>query len=282
MKLPFKYIFSVLILVVLCSSDILAQESPTDSLKQSAIDTLDIKSDQIEEEMEADSLSEPMQVKDTTRQEVSQDTVKTAQENPESKTAEAETDSIQDMYRGVGIYIDYLKFASPLISESTKYEAGIEVSLFYGLSLAIEAGYADMQPENALRNGTYQAVGYYGKGGLNYTIIQDKSTRTYVGFRYAITRFDDNGAYNINSELWPDFSNSYSRSDLEARWYEFVIGTEGRLLGNLYMGWFFRYRLLDSFPVFEVEKTFVVPGYGQTITQNKPAVNLVLKYLIAW
>lgn len=287
MQLLYRFIFSIIIFFYACNS--LSAQVPTDSLPRQDTsqqvldslqqqvpsplqDTLLLKQDSIY------NMGDTTAVKDTT--EMATDTLKTKAKKEEEIKKSMVSDSA--IANGFGIYIDYLKFASPLLSEDTKYEAGAEITLSRRFRLVGEAGYGLLQPESAIRNGTYQSEGTYWRGGLEYTLIADANNSLYIGGRYAQASFEDQGTYQIKSPLWPNAEQTIDARQNEAEWYEVVLGTEGRLFADLYLGWIFRYRRMISRDSYELLDVFSVPGFGIASGKSSLAVNFILKYKFHW
>ena len=222
--------------------------------------------------------SDTIPVADTLRQEKpAADTLR--QQNVQKKERKTDT---TEVLGNISFYIDYLKFVSPAISNSRKYEGGITLNIYNGIHLAAEAGYGLLRPETAIRNGTFQAEGRYGRVGINFTILNNKNSNIYLGGRYCKSFFDAQGTYAFESPLWGEYERSYAYQDLEAEWFEVLIGTEGEIFAGFYLGWIARMRSLLEYPDFEIEKVFNIPGYGRSVNSQLPAINLYLKYKIDW
>lgn len=208
------------------------------------------------------------------------DTVRTKRKKEEQVKKTLVSDSA--IANGFGIYLDYLKFASQLLSEDIKYEGGLEITLSRRFKVVGEAGYGLLKPESAIRNGTYQSEGNYWRGGLDYTLIADANNYFYIGGRFAQSNFQDQGAYQIESPLWPNEAKTIETRKNQAQWYEFILGTEGRLFADLYLGWIFRYRLMISRDSYDLLDVYSVPGFGIATGDSSLAVNFILKYKFHW
>lgn len=194
-------------------------------------------------------------------------------------TAQAQTDSTR--LSGLEIAIDYGK----LLTIATDFEAKAEISLGYRIKgrfiPQIQLGMAQLDPGTAFENGTYHSEGYYGTAGINYLLPIDATNSLYIGAQYGMSMYEDNYEYTIASAIWPDFTESVSRTDLSADWVAIVIGSEKKLrIKGLYLGGEFNLRILNSYDQFEPIDTYAIPGYGRTADSTVPAVNLYLKYLI--
>jgi len=296
MQLLFKYIFNCLLFIIIASAA--NAQVPVDSLpRQDTLqvqdtlmqqvpsplqDSLMLKQDSIYNSRVADTTSQVLS--DTLQQDTVVNQADTTQHKKKKKPEEKKSlVSDSTISNGFGVFVDYLKFASPLLSEDTKYEGGVEITLSKRFRMVGEAGYGLLQPESAIRNGSYRSEGIYGRAGIDFTILADARTSLYLGGRYAISQFEDAGTYRIESLLWPNEENVITtRQNLEANWFEVVLGTEGQLVADLYLGWIFRYRRMltrDSFELFDV---YSVPGFGIAKGKSSLAINLYLKYKFHW
>lgn len=182
---------------------------------------------------------------------------------------------------GPEIWIDYGKLGLYLTDFESKLEGGFTWR-FGRVSPVLHAGYSELNPEQAIKNGTYEARGWYLRAGLEYYIPLNRRNRFIVGARYAYSSFDETGSYIISSNLWPDESGSFTRSGLTASWAEIVTGSEMTLGESRFvMGGYFSLRILIDRETFDLFDTYAVPGYGRTVDKTVPALQLYLKYSLA-
>lgn len=182
----------------------------------------------------------------------------------------------------IAIHLDYLSLVSRLISKSERYEGGVSVFPVRNFAVVAEAGFSRAEPKSAISNGSYAAEGYFGKAGVDYYLVNGRESRIYLGARYAMTSFDDRYSFVIASDLWPDYTGTGDRENLEASWYEALLGTEGVIVPGLYLGWTLRYRMIRLSPSFSTVNVYHIPGYGPAGSKNSLGVNLYLKYAISW
>jgi hypothetical protein len=298
MRLLFKYIFNFLLFLIFVATA--KAQVPVDSLPGQ--DTLQMQQDSLMQQVPSPHQEDSLMLKqdsiynsnvgDTTKQVLSdtlqQDTLTnhadTTQDKKKQKPEEKRSlVSDSTISNGFGVFIDYLKFASLLLSDDTKYEGGAEITLSRRFRVVGEAGYGLLQPESAIRNGSYRSEGMYGRTGIDFTILADARTSLYIGGRYAISQFEDEGIYRIESLLWANEENKIpTRENLEASWFEIVLGTEGKLFADLYLGWIFRYRSMLSRDTFELFDVYSVPGFGIVKGNSSLAINFYLKYKFHW
>ncbi|MCC5920103.1 MAG: DUF6048 family protein [Cyclobacteriaceae bacterium] len=179
------------------------------------------------------------------------------------------------------IGFDYGKLATFLLPFETKAEAFVGLRVLNYFVLVAEGGYSLLTPTRAFTNLVYEAEGYYGRVGIDIFSNYQPKANIWAGFRYGQNLFNERGTISIASELWGDFEESYFRENLEARWIEFVIGSDQEFLPNIFVGFNFRYRIMLNYPRFaDPVDVFSIPGYGRSIDARIPALNLIVKYKI--
>jgi hypothetical protein len=197
--------------------------------------------------------------------------------------AEVEKNDIDDSDKSFNrfeISLDYLKLLTFAFPEETKLEAGIGFISKVNIGVNVEVGYGEKTPEDFYKNADYKVYGYYGRAGLSYYYPFNPDVNFIIGVKYAMSQYQDEAVFSILSSMWDDFNGEFQRTDLEASWVEFILGSESSWKGNLYFGFTFRLRFLiqaDNFTTFEV---YSVPGYGRTFDNFVPALNLYVKYYI--
>jgi len=188
---------------------------------------------------------------------------------------------------GIELAVDYGKLLTLWTEFESKYEVGINLRFYERIVLAGEVGYAELNPLKAYDNALYYTVkGSYARLGLDYYFAYDPTSFYYVGLRYGLSMFEDEGMFLIDSEYWEDYEEGFGSKDVTASWAEFVLGTETFLKlskkenpkSRLLLGWKFRLRFLMDFENREEPRIYSIPGYGRTFDQVVPALNLYLKY----
>ena len=137
-----------------------------------------------------------------------------------------------------------------------------------------------MKPQKAYKNTDYQVKGYFGLAGINYLFIYGTGARLYLGGRYGISRFSDQGSFTILNPLWNDYQDSFKRTGLKADWAEFIAGSESNLKGHFQLGFIVRLRVMISYSRISDIPVYAIPGYGRSSDTTTPALNLYIKYLI--
>jgi len=185
--------------------------------------------------------------------------------------------------QGLEIFIDYGK----ILTIPTDFERKIEVGLGYRINdkivPQIHFGVATLEPRVAFNNAVYRSEGSYGTVGINYLGRIDPSSYMYIGAQYGISSFEESYSYIIANPIWPDFTDGASRTGLTASWVAIVIGSEKETgIENLMVGGEFTLRVLLDYEEFSPVDTYAIPGYGRTADNTLPAINVYLKYLIAF
>jgi len=192
---------------------------------------------------------------------------------------------------GVELKIDYGKLLMAWTEFETKYEGGINIRFYERIVLVTEFGSAELNPLKAYDNALYYTInGMYGRVGLDYYMAYDPSNFFYVGLRYGMSNFEDNGAFLIDSDNWPGYQEEFGSENVTASWAEVVVGTETYLKvgskaktsgkSKLLLGWNARLRFLTDFENRQEPRIYAIPGYGRTFNNMTAALNFYIKYRI--
>lgn len=192
---------------------------------------------------------------------------------------------------GVEIKIDYGKLLTLWTNFESKYEAGINIRFYERIVLNTEFGYAELDPLKAYDNALYYTItGIYGRVGLDYYTTYTPGNFYFVGLRYGMSTFEDEGMFLLESEFWPDYEEGFGSQDVNASWIEIVLGTETYLKvskqsktsgkSRFLLGWNARLRFLTDFENREEPKIYAIPGYGRTFNNVSAALNFNLKFRI--
>ena len=184
--------------------------------------------------------------------------------------------------QSIELYIDYLKLMGMAFPSQKKAEMGVKILTGIYLGLFFEGGYALITPEDYIYNGAYEVTGYYGRLGVSYNYEFLPNANFYAGLSYAQSRYEDEATIQIQSSLWDDYNQKYTRQSLEAQWAEVILGSESRWKGNFYLGFMVRLRLMISNDNFTPIEVYTIPGYGRSFSKAVPALNLYIKYRIGF
>lgn len=188
----------------------------------------------------------------------------------------------------IAFSFDYGKALTTIAGLSEKYEFGTSIVVAEHYHLIGELGNGILEPENAFRNGTYKSDGHYFRVGGGYLSQFNPSSKLGLSVLYASSKFEDQGTVFLRSDAQDDFSESFSRRNLEARWWEMMITSESRIrfnkndpkanINSLFaLGFRLRLRFLTSYDNFELYEVYTIPGYGRTVNDPQLAANLYIK-----
>lgn len=178
--------------------------------------------------------------------------------------------------------LDYGKILTMPSNFETKIEGAAGLKFRQKLEVLAELGYADLIPQEAIKNGSYTSSGIYYRAGISYGgEILPKSILT-IGVLYASSTFSDETTAIVRSTIWNDFDETYVRQKLTASWFEIILTTEQYIKNNVSLGAKFRLRNLNTYPKNLNPEVIAIPGYGQTSNSTVPAVNLFVKYFIGF
>jgi len=185
----------------------------------------------------------------------------------------------------IDFLIDYGKLATTLLTKfESKYEGGIGVLFRRNIHLATAFGHAQLNPKNSFKNSTdYTIQGNYFRVGLAYLVHYDLENNLYLGLQYGRSFFEDKGIITLEN-AGSTVPHNVDRKDLVASWFEVVLGSETKLIKklNLYVGFFLKLRILDTFENVEPARVYAIPGYGRTADRTVPVVNLYAKYNLSF
>ncbi|MFA0963267.1 DUF6048 family protein [Roseivirga sp. BDSF3-8] len=180
--------------------------------------------------------------------------------------------------RSLSIYADLGKPAASWLDTESKLEGGIQVSLGNGIVAEAAYGQAELRPEQVVENGSYYADGSYLRFGAGYQWIIKETNLIQLMANYGMSTFDDGGSVLIVSEVWDDYTASYSRNDLSATWAEIAMLTETQVIRSVYAGMALRLRYLIDTDDFEGFPVRAIPGYGFAFNTTTPALNIYIRF----
>jgi hypothetical protein len=180
---------------------------------------------------------------------------------------------------GPQIYVDYGKLLLFPTDFESKYEFGVAYQFKFKFQPNFQYGHGSLEPSSAIENGTYLSEGSYWRAGLNYLIPFDATNSFYLGVKYGQAKYEDSGTYTIESDVWPTINEKFQRKNLEADWYEVLIGSEKALKNShIRLGGMFGVRFINKRKKIDFIDTYAVPGYGRTLDKSVPFLNVYIKY----
>lgn len=210
-------------------------------------------------------------------------------------TTSTDTDVVYDTVKlrffNPSLQVDYGKLISTLAGIDVKYEGGLSLLFFEHVLLSAEYGYGKLSPDNAFKNGKYLSEGRYFRAGGGYSDQLGPKSLLGFGVYFGSSKFEHRGEVYIqsNSGVQEDFSKTFSRSNLEARWFELFLTSESLLQFNktnpearinqlFALGFNLRLRIMSSYDEDEPFDVYSIPGYGLNLRNTSPALNLFIKF----
>lgn len=198
-------------------------------------------------------------------------------------------DSIAQAYRAnpfaIQIGLDLLKLGTFALDKETKYEGQIGLG-YKRVTIVLEVGHGYYASSLAYKNSeNYSVEGDYYRIGVDYAFNIGAKNQILLGLRYGYSNFGHQGTFEVYSELWNNYKTvipSSQRTGATATWGEVLLGSQTNIAKNLHFGWYFRLRKMFERTTYTPIDIFYVPGYGKSIDGSVPAVNLFLKYRIAF
>lgn len=191
----------------------------------------------------------------------------------------------------ISFLIDYGKPAVSLISDEQRYEGGLNLLFFDHYSITGEYGYGSLHPRNALQNGNYYSEGNYFRVGGGYLNTIGPKSKLGFSVRYGQSTFKDRGEIFVESAsgIQEGYETTFGPRSSEARWIELVVTSESRIIFNkenqdarinhlFSLGFHIRLRFMSSYDRYPIYDTYAVPGYGRTVNNPNPAVNVYLRF----
>lgn len=180
----------------------------------------------------------------------------------------------------INIFLDYGKLFTIPSTFETKGEAGIYLKFNRKWGIGGEAGYARLNPQNTFRNADVNIEGYYYGGFLYYFVNLDLKSAIFLGGGYSLGFYEDDITYVISNGVYGESSYNVRRENLTASWASFRLGSEQRLMNNIYLGALFevRYKIDNDVPI--GIHPIAIPGFGTAESSLLPALNLYVKLSI--
>lgn len=161
-----------------------------------------------------------------------------------------------------------------------EFEADIDIDAFF---LVVNYGLSDYNLNETTYN--YSNTGRYFRFGFDFNFMRDDPhyNVAFVGLRYATSGFEDQLNFDtqaiIESETgWPNTTETFSNSNLNARWFEMNAGLKIRVVNQLFLGFTVRYKLFLQVTGVEDLRPYYVPGFGKNVSSAAFGFNYYVSY----
>jgi hypothetical protein len=128
----------------------------------------------------------------------------------------------------------------------------------------------------------YEYQGNYFRIGFDYNFIPDDPDNNliFTGLRYGRSFYSDRIIYQVNDEIFGDYSFGYENPSINGRWFEIVAGMKIKVWNQFYLGYTLRYKLFRKVSGAENFSTYEIPGYGRAAVSNTAGFNYHIFYQI--
>jgi hypothetical protein len=180
--------------------------------------------------------------------------------------------------------IDLSRFALPQVGEigSKGFEASIDAEVKTRFFPTIEAGYQEIDHHTTIVH--YQMYGQYARIGFDYNIIKYKHRLDrnlfYIGARLAYTQGWHQAPEITLKNSWGSVETSMEKQNIDAIWFEGMLGLKGELVKNLYMGASVRIKSMIAHSDYGHFTPYILPGFGKGYNFINTGINYSIYYAI--
>jgi len=184
----------------------------------------------------------------------------------------------------VRLGLDLSRFTLPYIKDYglSGWEASLDTEIKYRFFPTLEAGYSQIKDQTELHD--YYSSGNYFRLGFDYNVIKYKHRLDrnlfFVGARYGFTAYSHQADKIIIENGYGTLETSFSETQLNAHWFESVIGMRGEILKNLYMGYTIRVKFMLKHSEYENFTPYWVPGFGEGVKSIATGMSYSIFYAI--
>lgn len=163
--------------------------------------------------------------------------------------------------------VDLSRFALPFINNYglSGLELSIDTEIKYNFFPTVEAGFNRVKDYTELHE--YDLYGNYFRVGLNYSVTkyQHRLDRNifFIGARYGYSGFSHQANRISITNQWGIYDTSFPTTNLNAHWFEGVIGLRGEVFKNLFLGFTIRVKSMITHSDYKNYTPYWVPGYGE-------------------
>jgi hypothetical protein len=180
--------------------------------------------------------------------------------------------------------VDLSRFALRYVGDipSKGFEASVDGEVKYRYFPTIEAGFQSI--DYKIPGLQYQMSGNYARIGFDYNITKYKHRLDrnlfYIGTRLGYTRFSHEAPEITITSAWDTVRSSMPKMELNALWFEGLIGIKGELVTNLYMSFTVRVKSMINHSNYNNYKPYIVPGFGKGFNFINTGINYSIYYAI--
>jgi hypothetical protein len=115
-------------------------------------------------------------------------------------------------------------------------------------------------------NGYYANDGKYWRAGVDVNFLNKDPDHNmfFIGFRYGRSRFSENYNIDVVDPVWGAFTESYTNTNVDARWLELTSGLRLKIWKFIWMGYTGRFKFGLKTSSTPTMLPHDVPGYGRT------------------
>ncbi|MFO7977101.1 MAG: DUF6048 family protein [Bacteroidales bacterium] len=145
----------------------------------------------------------------------------------------------------------------------------------------LEAGFLDVEIEKQTHN--YFSRGWFIRAGVDHNLLKsnqpDLQDLLLLLVRYGYGTLEHQSTrIVISNPYWGDYRTSLAAERHHAHWLELGAAIKTRVLGNFYMGWSLRTRLI-LFQSQQIQmQPFIISGYGKSASNPNLMIHYSLYY----
>jgi hypothetical protein len=176
------------------------------------------------------------------------------------------TDTVRNRYLPTGIRVgtDVISLIKSSVQddfEGWEVNADVDFNRYY---LAFDYGkWARNFPDDSAR---YNNEGRYWRVGadVNFLLKDPERNMFFMGLRYGRSVFSENLNLVTADSVWGPFSNTYTNTDVKARWLELTAGIKVKIWKMIWLGYTARFKFALKNSGDSEMLPHDVPGYGRT------------------
>jgi len=200
------------------------------------------------------------------------------------KKKEADTISVRDFVpTGVRIGTDVLALIKSSVDDTyTGWEVNADVDLYrYFITVDVGSLSRNLQSiddQDDQYYSTYSNDGKYFRIGVDVNFLPKDPNQNalFFGARYARSVFSENYLIHSYDPVWGPIDETYTNTDVSARWYELTGGIRVKVWKVIWLGYTARYKFRLKTSDTPTMLPHDIPGYGRTDKQSTWGFNYQL------